>query len=137
MIKAIFWLIVFFFFISVLFYGIRFILVGIANLFRNEKQIVVHLSTVMRAEPETIAAPNTADHQLNYYEPVIDQNISDNGAIIKCYDEHGKLWIRFQPLGSNAIKTIKVEHVEKIKNLKTSEVKSNPVQITKYFQRFL
>ena len=108
MLKAIFGIIIFFFFVSVLFLGIRFIFQSILNFMktsqteqkspRYKNQIESHNSLIRGAE---------SDHEIQFFDPTLNKITTLSGHLVKCYEEHQQLWIKLISLGQSAPKTIK------------------------------
>ena len=138
MLKAIFGIIIFFFFVSVLFLGIRFIFQSILNFMktsqteqklpRYKNQIESHNSLIRSAE---------SDHEIQFFDPTLNKITTLSGHLVKCYEEHQQLWIKLITLGQNAPKTIKVNNISMVENLLTKERFSNENSIEQYFKRFL
>ncbi|MFW2077654.1 hypothetical protein ACG94X_07995 [Acinetobacter sp. ULE_I010] len=137
MIKAIFWIVVFFFFISVLFLGIRFIFQTLMNLAKP--------SSSKKSKPEikneelSYSANNSLefDHQIQFFDPTLNKITTLSGHLEKCYEEHQQLWIKLISLGQSTSKTIKVNNISMVENLLTKERLSNENSIEQYFKRFL
>ena len=134
MIKAIFWIAIFFFFISVLFYGIRYIFISLSKIFEDD-QTQDH--PTKRPPNDSTSPQSLTSHRLSFYDPTLDRKVEAYGEIIKCYREYDKLWVKFQLEENNTIKTIPIEHISGVENLKTQESKYNPTQISEYFSRFI
>lgn len=138
MLKAIFGIIIFFFFVSVLFLGIRFIFQSILNFMktsqteqkspRYKNQIESHNSLIRGAE---------SDHEIQFFDPTLNKITTLSGHLVKCYEEHQQLWIKLISLGQSAPKTIKVNNISMVENLLTKERLSNENSIEQYFKRFL
>ena len=138
MLKAIFGIIIFFFFVSVLFLGIRFIFQSILNFMktsqteqkspRYKNQIESHNSSIRSAE---------SDHEIQFFDPTLNKITTLSGHLVKCYEEHQQLWIKLISLGQSAPKTIKVNNISMVENLLTKERLSNENSIEQYFKRFL
>lgn len=138
MLKAIFGIIIFFFFVSVLFLGIRFIFQSILNFMktsqteqklpRYKNQIESHNSLIRRAE---------SDHEIQFFDPTLNKITTLSGHLVKCYEEHQQLWIKLISLGQSAPKTIKVNNISMVENLLTKEILCNENSIEQYFKRFL
>ncbi len=138
MLKAIFGIIIFFFFVSVLFLGIRFIFQSILNFMktsqteqkspRYKNQIESHNSLIRGAE---------SDHEIQFFDPTLNKITTLSGHLVKCYEEHQQLWIKLISLGQSAPKTIKVNNISMVENLLTKEILCNENSIEQYFKRFL
>lgn len=138
MLKAIFGIIIFFFFVSVLFLGIRFIFQSILNFMktsqteqklpRYKNQIESHNSLIRSAE---------SDHEIQFFDPTLNKITTLSGHLVKCYEEHQQLWIKLISLGQSAPKTIKVNNISMVENLLTKEILCNENSIEQYFKRFL
>lgn len=138
MLKAIFGIIIFFFFVSVLFLGIRFIFQSILNFMktsqteqkspRYKNQIESHNSLIRGAE---------SDHEIQFFDPTLNKITTLSGHLVKCYEEHQQLWIKLISLGQSAPKTIKVNNISMVENLLTKERLCNENSIEQYFKRFL
>ena len=140
MFKAIFGIIIFFFFVSVLFLGIRFIFQSILNLMKTPKteqnqkipqyknQIESRNSLIKNAE---------YDHEIQFFDPTLNKITTLSGHLEKCYEEHQQLWIKLISLGQSTSKTIKVNNISMVENLLTKEILSNENSIEQYFKRFL
>ncbi|MCO8069380.1 hypothetical protein NI468_02330 [Acinetobacter lwoffii] len=138
MLKAIFGIIIFFFFVSVLFLGIRFIFQSILNFMktsqteqklpRYKNQIESHNSLIRSAEN---------DHEIQFFDPTLNKITTLSGHLVKCYEEHQQLWIKLISLGQSAPKTIKVNNISMVENLLTKEILCNENSIEQYFKRFL
>lgn len=140
MLKAIFGIIIFFFFVSVLFLGIRFIFQSILNFMKTSQpeqkqklhpyknQIESHNSLIRSAEN---------DHEIQFFDPTLNKITTLSGHLEKCYEEHQQLWIKLITLGQNAPKTIKVNNISMVENLLTKEILCNENSIEQYFKRFL
>src|SRR5690606_1560754 len=138
MLKAIFGIIIFFFFVSVLFLGIRFIFQSILNFMktsqteqkspRYKNQIESHNSLIRGAE---------SDHEIQFFDPTLNKITTLSGHLVKCYEEDQQLWIKLISLGQSAPKTIKVNNISMVENLLTKERLSNENSIEQYFKRFL
>lgn len=138
MLKAIFGIIIFFFFVSVLFLGIRFIFQSILNFMktsqteqklpRYKNKIESHNSLIRSAEN---------DHEIQFFDPTLNKITTLSGHLVKCYEEHQQLWIKLISLGQSAPKTIKVNNISMVENLLTKEILCNENSIEQYFKRFL
>jgi len=113
--KAIFWIAVFFFFISVLFYGIRFIFITLMNFANSSKP---------NQSTKLIGNKGSTFSNMESLKPE------------KCYEEHQQLWIKLISLGQGTSKTIKVNNISMVENLLTKERLSNEKSIEQYFKRF-
>ena len=137
MIKAIFWIIVFFFFISVLFLGIRFIFQTLMNLANpsNSK----NSKPEIKKEELTYSANNSIefDHQIQFFDPTLNKITTLCGHIEKCYEEHQQQWIKFRTLEKSMPKIIKVNNINQVENLITKEKLLTEQPIQQYFERFL
>ncbi|RZJ21201.1 MAG: hypothetical protein EON51_12210 [Acinetobacter sp.] len=137
MLKAIFGIIIFFFFVSVLFLGIRFIFQSILNFMktsqteqklpRYKNQIESHNSLIKNAE---------YDHEIQFFDPTLNKITTLSDHLEKCYEEHQQLWIKLISLGQSTSKTIKVNNISMVENLLTKERLSNENSIEQYFKRF-
>ena len=134
MIKVIFGIAIFFFFIAVLFYGIRYIFIALSKLFQDKDHPKHPNQKKFPVKPSTV---NLVSHHINFYDPTLNQKIEAYGEVIKCYREHDKLWIKFQFQDNAVIKTIPIEHISGVENLKTQESNYHPNQILEYFNRFI
>ena len=134
MIKAIFWIGIFFFFIAVLFYGIRYIFMSLSKLFQDQDHPRYQQQNNLPTKPSHVSL---SSHYITFYNPTLDCEVNSYGEVIKCYREHDKLWIKFQSQEDNSIKTISIDHISAIENLKTKESKYQTAQIVEYFNRFI
>ncbi|WP_180079924.1 MULTISPECIES: hypothetical protein [unclassified Acinetobacter] len=137
MLKAIFWIAVFFFFISVLFYGIRFIFMTLMNFANSSKpKQSTKLIGKNGSTPSNMKSLKS-DHEIQFFDPTLNKITTLSGHLVKCYEEHQQLWIQLISLGQSAPKTIKVNNISMVENLLTKERLSNENSIEQYFKRFL
>lgn len=137
MLKAIFWIAVFFFFISVLFYGIRFIFMTLMNFANSSKP---NQSTKLIGNKGSTLSNTESlkpDHEIQFFDPTLNKITTLSGHLEKCYEEHQQLWIKLISLGQSTSKTIKVNNISMVENLLTKERLSNENSIQQYFKRFL
>lgn len=140
MFKLLMGLVIFFLFICILFFGLRFIFLCVADLFRfksqqGESPINEEYKLSQDKMPVKLARIS-ANHELKIYDPVSNHDTTIEASIQRCFSQHDRVYITLDIPQTGEEKTVALSHIRHVHNLVTNENYYTGKEIEVYFSRF-